>query len=75
MSGDIFVVWSELLDQLLLVNQYVDDLLDVPLLLVKQDVVKLELSKAHLEKRVKGLHVSVGLKVQLVHLLIVQLVD
>ena len=75
MSGDILVVWSELLDQLLLVNQYVDDLLDVPLLLVKQDVVELELSKAHLEQRVKGLHVSVGLKVQLVHLLIVQLVD
>ena len=75
MSGDIFVVWSELLDQLLLVNQYVDDLLDVPLLLVKQDVVKLELSKAHLEQRVKRLHISVGLKVQLVHLLIVQLVD
>ena len=75
MSGYILVVWSELLDQLLLVNQYVDDLLDVPLLLVKQDVVKLELSKAHLEQRVKRLHISVGLKVQLVHLLIVQLVD
>ena len=55
MSGYILVVCAKLLNQLLLIDQNIDDFLDIPLLLIEQDVVELELSEAHLEQGVKRL--------------------